>query len=269
MPPRKSITLSCISIKSNSFARQLHEAFAQQGEVLVVIQKSLGSIAQQPRCYHLLKTKEEFDVLLQQYQPQPDLFVITGNPLPIRGIADDILLQQALHTLQLPNEFLLISLEDNATSVPQQFEGDLQWELAAIFDEFRGQQVAFGNFSRQFLPRKSTRSTIRQKLPLLTEARIGLQRKGQNHIEVVSTFDATVSGQKTKLGGSPEWIQRDDTPKCPGCRRKMMFVAQIDSFDQGSSQQDIVPSYMFADVGMIYVFYCFDCLRTKSVVQFH
>lgn len=268
MLPQKLNKLSCISINSDNFLRQLQEILEQQGEALVVIQKGLGSISVPPRSYRLVKTNTDFDNLLQQLPPQPDLFVIMGNPLPLRGIADDLLLQHALQTLQSPNEFLLISLEPDEGE-PLQFEGDLSDELETVFDEFRGQRVAFGNFLHQFVNPQATKHTKQQRPIPLAEVRIGLQRVGQNKIEVVPITEPANPGQRTKLGGSPEWIQRDDTPKCPACRRNMTFVAQIDSFDQGSPQAETMPGYMFADVGMIYVFYCFDCLRTKSVVQFH
>jgi uncharacterized protein YwqG len=79
-------------------------------------------------------------------------------------------------------------------------------------------------------------------------------------------------GLRTKLGGDPEWIQGENTPDCPSCKKPMTFVAQIDSAEHwsktnplsrepGREQQD----YMFGDVGMIYVFFCFECLETKSV----
>lgn len=81
-------------------------------------------------------------------------------------------------------------------------------------------------------------------------------------------------GERTKLGGEPDWEQGDEHPECPGCFQAMSFVAQIDSIEHWSNlnphsrnplktKQD----FMFGDVGMIYVFFCFDCLETKSVFQ--
>ena len=81
-------------------------------------------------------------------------------------------------------------------------------------------------------------------------------------------------GISTKLGGEPNWIQSEEVPSCTGCSTPMTFVAQIDSVEH---QNEVNPlskdaisehqDYMFADVGMIYVFFCFDCLDTKSVFQ--
>ena len=81
-------------------------------------------------------------------------------------------------------------------------------------------------------------------------------------------------GRRTKLGGAPDWVQNDDVPECEDCRKRMTFVAQIDSVEHewdsnphsveaGSKEQ----KWMFGDVGMIYVFFCFECLETKSVFQ--
>lgn len=81
-------------------------------------------------------------------------------------------------------------------------------------------------------------------------------------------------GQRSKLGGAPDWIQNDETPRCPHCKQKMMFVSQIDSInhdEEGNPHRiDCLSDeqrYMLGDVGMIYVFFCFDCCEPKSVFQ--
>jgi hypothetical protein len=81
-------------------------------------------------------------------------------------------------------------------------------------------------------------------------------------------------GQRTKLGGKPDWVQADETPKCPDCDQPMTFVAQIDSVEHdwqaNPHRVDALShnqKWMFGDVGMIYVFFCFDCAATQSVSQ--
>ena len=79
-------------------------------------------------------------------------------------------------------------------------------------------------------------------------------------------------GLRSKLGGKPEWDQNDETPECPGCGEPMTFVGQIDSIehnaDHNPNQMDCGKQhYMFGDVGIIYVFICFECLETQSVFQ--
>ncbi|HWV98860.1 MAG TPA: hypothetical protein VNZ64_04120 [Candidatus Acidoferrum sp.] len=78
-------------------------------------------------------------------------------------------------------------------------------------------------------------------------------------------------GSRTKLGGKPDWIQPDETPICEQCQKAMTFVAQIDSVaNQASDLGERLSeknSFMFADVGMIYVFWCSKCYETRSVLQ--
>jgi len=54
----------------------------------------------------------------------------------------------------------------------------------------------------------------------------------------------------------------------------MTFVAQIDSVEHAwESNPHAVDAlsddqkWMFGDVGMIYVFHCFDCMTAQSIVQ--
>lgn len=65
-------------------------------------------------------------------------------------------------------------------------------------------------------------------------------------------------GQRHKLGGEPDFLQRDEIPSCPDCKSAMTFYAQLDS---------ISDEYNLADCGMIYVFTCFDCFTSKSIVH--
>src|SRR5262249_3532456 len=79
--------------------------------------------------------------------------------------------------------------------------------------------------------------------------------------------DPKALGRRSKFGGQPSWIQNDETPTCPDCGKSMVFVAQLDSigFDppDGVEAQD----FMFGDVGLIYVFFCFDDGETRSIFQ--
>jgi uncharacterized protein YwqG len=76
-------------------------------------------------------------------------------------------------------------------------------------------------------------------------------------------------GERSKLGGEPEWIQEEENIKCPICKRKMSFIGQIDSIDYGKNvnKDNDQQLYIFGDVGMIYIFFCFDCLKPKSIFQ--
>ena len=65
-------------------------------------------------------------------------------------------------------------------------------------------------------------------------------------------------GKRSKIGGEPTWIQRDETPSCDNCHKPMAFYSQLDS---------VGDKLCLADCGMIYVFICFDCYETKSIFQ--
>jgi len=64
-------------------------------------------------------------------------------------------------------------------------------------------------------------------------------------------------GNRHRIGGSPDWSQADETPTCL-CGKHMDFYAQLDSLGD---------DYCLADCAMIFVFVCWDCFETKSVLQ--
>jgi len=69
-------------------------------------------------------------------------------------------------------------------------------------------------------------------------------------------------------GGNPDSDQGDNTsPLCNRCGKTTIFVAQIDSVEHQSKTNphsvdclSCNQKWMFGDVGMIYVFFCFDRL---------
>jgi hypothetical protein len=80
---------------------------------------------------------------------------------------------------------------------------------------------------------------------------------------------------ETWLGGFPNFQQHPEFPRCESCEIKMTFVGQIGSVEHLNSSNPLgkdpvteKQDYMFADVGTIYVFFCFDCLEAKSILQF-
>ncbi len=66
-------------------------------------------------------------------------------------------------------------------------------------------------------------------------------------------------GNRHRIGGEPDWIQGDETPKC-NCGKKMTFYGQLDSLGD---------NVCLGDCGMIYVFVCLGCLTTQSIFQTH
>jgi hypothetical protein len=81
-------------------------------------------------------------------------------------------------------------------------------------------------------------------------------------------------GLRSKLGGVPDWDQGDETPHCPDCHIEMTFIGQLDSIEHDEKQNphrvnclSDDQKYMLGDVGLIYIFFCFDCLRPAAVFQ--
>lgn len=79
-------------------------------------------------------------------------------------------------------------------------------------------------------------------------------------------------GRRTQPGGDPDWVQGErPNPECPRCGRTATFVAQIDSVEHDTKYNPHAVDafskdrkWMFGDVGMIYVFFCFHCLEPHA-----
>ena len=65
-------------------------------------------------------------------------------------------------------------------------------------------------------------------------------------------------GTRHRIGGHPQFIQREDWPVCAECGERMTFYAQLDSLND---------EFVIADCGMIYVFVCFECVEVEAIVQ--
>jgi hypothetical protein len=113
------------------------------------------------------------------------------------------------------------------------------------------------------------RKSLSKDVPVFPEVMVSLQLPSPDAASSVPTEP----GHRTKLGGEPQWVQTDETPICKSCQKAMTFIEQIDSIaaqknDLGKALSD-KKSFMFADVGMIYVFLCLKCYDAKAVVQTH
>jgi uncharacterized protein YwqG len=107
----------------------------------------------------------------------------------------------------------------------------------------------------------------------LPEIKVTLRRCGRQERAVALDYPDNL-GLRTKLGGKPDWIHEPEIPFCTECDTPLTFVAQIDSIEHESDKNHLAKpalggkqDYMFGDVGMIYVFFCFSCCATYSVHQ--
>lgn len=64
-------------------------------------------------------------------------------------------------------------------------------------------------------------------------------------------------GRRHQLGGEPTFLQKPQLPIC-SCGKQMTFYGQLDSIND---------EFVLADCGIVYVFVCFDCFETKSILQ--
>jgi len=71
---------------------------------------------------------------------------------------------------------------------------------------------------------------MKHRPKVLREYRVTLQRMRKGERAVPLDYP-DINGIATKLGGKPIWIQGDETPRCPYCKKQMPFVAQIDSVE--------------------------------------
>ena len=69
---------------------------------------------------------------------------------------------------------------------------------------------------------------------------------------------AKEAGTRHQLGGRPAAIQPVDYPQCPQCSAQMTFYGQLDSIND---------EFCIADVGLVYVFVCFDCVEATAIVD--
>lgn len=221
--------------------------------------------------YALVDSFAEFENITRSLSGRTEVYVFGERQLPLRGIADEAMLQQALKMLDEPEDFLILSLEHDGFREQDWFHGDMLWELRAKFEDFHGKQVAFGKmppwWDEQNL-RERARRLLFMPLPL-RELRVPLHNLESAEEAEIPDYAADEAGRRTKFGGKPDWIQNDCTPACPSCNDPMHFVCQIDSVDHVLSPESECerPTWMFGDVGMIYVFFCFECLETASVFQ--
>jgi len=64
-------------------------------------------------------------------------------------------------------------------------------------------------------------------------------------------------GRRHRIGGEPP-LPVVDHPRCQDCGNAMTFYAQLDSLND---------EIMLADCGLLYVFVCFDCYTTTSLIH--
>jgi hypothetical protein len=88
------------------------------------------------------------------------------------------------------------------------------------------------------------------------------------------SVDIKSLGTRTKFGGVPDEIQSGGqaSSACPGCRKKTSLIGPIGFFEfkgkENPNRQDCRDTqFMFGDVGIIYRWFCFDCLEPLATME--
>ncbi|MBK9054865.1 MAG: hypothetical protein IPL78_29355 [Chloroflexi bacterium] len=250
-----------------TFLNQVEGWLHEQGELFVVIQ---GDFAIDRNQYALITSMKALQEMILDAPEKSMIFVYQEKQLPLRGIANETFLESALHMIQEPEDYLLLDMSAQTQEKQNYFHSDTSWELRGMFPDFLNKNVAFGKMPLAHLYDKRANNVLQAKILIhrvpLREVRVILY---ETNIKEKEVEDEIPLGQATKLGGSPDWIQHDETPSCPTCGWPMVFVAQIDSIDYNAVSKNELSRqvYMFGDVGMIYVFFCFSCGQTTSIFQ--
>lgn len=109
----------------------------------------------------------------------------------------------------------------------------------------------------------------RDRAPAYPDYEVTLERSDDPAVDVAELgiddedlFEAVYD--RFKIGGVPRWLQSNDTPTCPGCGGRMIFVAQLDAALDGRLPADPKEwdedKYKFfhfgGDDGVGYLFLC-------------
>lgn len=105
----------------------------------------------------------------------------------------------------------------------------------------------------------------------LREYRVSLSAQSSSHDVAEPEYPDNL-GQRTKLGGAPNFIHGGEIPNCSTCGERLHFVAQIDSIEHNwHTNPHAHPikeqHFMFGDVGMIYVYFCFHCVQPSCTLE--
>ena len=115
-----------------------------------------------------------------------------------------------------------------------------------------------------FEPDTAIRSDVLERMTIISPPSESVQPRTLSEIRLEPTpqDDRSIhleNSRKTKIGGTPDWIQSPNAPTC--CGQEMGFYGQFDS--------SISEEHNLADAGMLYVFVCDYCPRPHALLQFY
>lgn len=129
------------SVHNPSFLTQVEEWLNVQREIFLVIRYShRGGM----RDYVIINTNDAFIDLINVLPPRTEVIVMPQSNLPLRGIADESLLEHMLDSFEAGKPHVLLELDSTDLSGLTHVEIDNQEELISEYADFIGKRVAFG-----------------------------------------------------------------------------------------------------------------------------
>jgi hypothetical protein len=109
------------------------------------------------------------------------------------------------------------------------------------------------------VPQRPPRSLQRGPLRTIPPFRLVAEPLGQEAAALPGfAWAGPDVGRRHRLGGAPLDLPPADHPRCPSCGTTMTFYAQLDSLND---------EIVLGDCGLLYVFVCFDCCTTTSLIH--
>ena len=130
------------SVFDNSFLSLVERWLAESGEIYVVIRYSHSAGAKD---YFLMHSFSKFQEKLRSLPEKAEVIVFRCRQLPIRGIADENLLNLALSEIPEAVEWTMEEYDANAQTINRCLEGGTERrELVESFEKHKGLSIAVG-----------------------------------------------------------------------------------------------------------------------------
>jgi hypothetical protein len=133
--------MSLRSVYDPTFLTQVHQWIQETGEVFIVIRYAYMAGAKD---YIFVPSFEQFEELIHSLPPLADVSVFKERKLPIRGIANNELLEVALKSITDGEWWFLLCRHGDKPSDFSSDGANSHQEMCRIFEEFHGEYIAIG-----------------------------------------------------------------------------------------------------------------------------
>ena len=129
------------SVKDTGFLNLVRKWLDASGEIFVVVRYSHSAGAKD---YLFINSFAHFESLISNLPAMADVIVFRRRQLPIRGVADAVLLERSLLEIPDGEEFMFLNLEPSSLRTLYATGGESHVELESEFQEFMGKFVVVG-----------------------------------------------------------------------------------------------------------------------------